>query len=128
MDWKDTSIPKWFSIPETLVKVNIFNPLCPRFKLTGKNGETTWISFKYEKLATLFYDCGIIGHDRGVCSSEEPVDPDLYGLWIKYDEKEDIPTPKIKSPTQLPNKPTKVLKKNRNGRGRMKIKEKNVRK
>lgn len=81
-----------------LVKVKVSEPLCPGFKLQRRTGEATWVSFKYEKLSTFCYDCGLIGHDRGACSSEEPVDLDLYGPWIKYDEKEDIPAPKMKSP------------------------------
>lgn len=99
VEWKYTQIPKGFSIPKALVKVKVSEPLCPGFQLKRKNGEVTWVSFEYEKLYTFCYDCGLISHDRGAYSSKDPVDPELYGPWLKYNEKEDIPASKMKSPT-----------------------------
>lgn len=42
---------------------------------------------------TFYYDCGILGHDQGICTSKAPVEPNKYGPWLRYYENADISTP-----------------------------------
>lgn len=90
VEWKDSDVLKSFSIPKALVKVKVKDPLCTGFSLSRNNGKNLDITFKYEKLATFCYDCGIIGHEQSSCTLEDPVDLEKFGPWLQFDEQNDI--------------------------------------
>lgn len=95
VEWKDSIVPKWLTIPKALIKVRTKSPLVSGFSMWSSTGKKLKVYFKYEKLSTFYYYCGILGHDQGTCSSEGPVDPDEYGPWLRYDENADILPPNI---------------------------------
>lgn len=39
IDWKDSMLPKWFTIPRALVKVKVSEPLIPCLSINKKNGK-----------------------------------------------------------------------------------------
>lgn len=82
-DWKDSILPEWLSIPRASVRVKVSQPLTTGFKIKGSNGDSLRISFKYEKLATFCYDYGIIWHDKGICTYDEPIIPNTIGSWLR---------------------------------------------
>lgn len=42
-------------------------PLEPRFPFYPEDGESTWIGFKYERLSSFCFHCGLIDHTIGAC-------------------------------------------------------------
>uniref|UniRef100_A0A803QF26 Reverse transcriptase domain-containing protein n=1 Tax=Cannabis sativa TaxID=3483 RepID=A0A803QF26_CANSA len=60
------------------------------FFLSIDRGRREWIQFKYRKLPTFCFNCGLIGHERGGCGKQKvyaypPVGEavPLYGPWLK---------------------------------------------
>ncbi|VFQ67019.1 unnamed protein product [Cuscuta campestris] len=51
------------------VSIDVRRPLKRRMKLTKRDGSTTWVTFKYERLGTFCYFCGILGHLGKHCAS-----------------------------------------------------------
>ncbi|VFQ91828.1 unnamed protein product [Cuscuta campestris] len=51
------------------VSIDVRRPLKRRMKLTKRDGSTTWVTFKYERLGTFCYFCGILGHLEKHCAS-----------------------------------------------------------
>jgi hypothetical protein len=45
-----------------LVNINVLEPLKPSFMLNRVDGESIWISFRYERLDIYCTKCGRIGH------------------------------------------------------------------
>ena len=50
------------------VNLPIDKPLQRKGQIVNMEGETCWVSFKYERLPTLCYLCGKMGHDNKHCS------------------------------------------------------------
>lgn len=50
-----------------LDEINVFDPLKPGFSLRCDQGETTWISFKYERLDFYCTTCDRIGYKHQTC-------------------------------------------------------------
>lgn len=46
-----------------------------------------WIQCRYERLAELCYNCGMIGHSKNLCklniAHNQIVDGDMYGPWVR---------------------------------------------
>ena len=53
--------------------------------LMGMEGEKLWVTFKYERLPTVCYICGRLGHDDKHCVAMETrqVTEYQYGEWIR---------------------------------------------
>ena len=54
------------------VRVDVSQPLCRGRVVNLEEGDSTWVSFKYERLPIICYWCGRLDHDEKDCS-----------LWIK---------------------------------------------
>ncbi|CAI9757017.1 unnamed protein product [Fraxinus pennsylvanica] len=77
----------WKAFLRIRVLMDVRLPLKRRMKLRKPGGEWIWVTFKYEKLPTFCFICGIIGHADSSCEKfyeaqggeiERP-----YGLFLK---------------------------------------------
>ncbi|XP_019149864.1 PREDICTED: uncharacterized protein LOC109146666 [Ipomoea nil] len=77
----------WRSFFRIRVRLDVSAPLKRRMKMYQKDGSTQWISFKYERLGTFCFCCGVLGHFEKFCKKtyEEVLDPATfpYGGWMR---------------------------------------------
>ncbi|XP_031108627.1 uncharacterized protein LOC116013111 [Ipomoea triloba] len=57
----------WKSFMRIRVQMNITKPLKRKMKVKPPGGDTFYIEFKYERLATFCFICGLIGHNERSC-------------------------------------------------------------
>ncbi|XP_074327202.1 uncharacterized protein LOC141665116 [Apium graveolens] len=77
----------WRPYVRVRVTMDITKPLKRRMKLTREGGTWHWINFKYERLATFCFVCGILGHSDRDCeiiyaNAGKEVDR-AYGVWLR---------------------------------------------
>lgn len=60
----------WRKFIRIQVEVDLLRPLMPGIFLTRGKLPHLWVSFRYEKLADVCYQCGIIGHKTQVCQGK----------------------------------------------------------
>ena len=67
------------------VEVQIDKPLRRGGYVKNDEGGRFWVDFRYERLPTFCYRCGILGHDEKYCqvSSLEQLSEKQYGEWLK---------------------------------------------
>ena len=67
------------------VEVQIDKPLRRGGYVKNDEGGRFWVDFRYERLPTFCYRCGILGHDEKHCqaSSLEQLSGRQYGEWLK---------------------------------------------
>ncbi|KAJ1405732.1 Zinc knuckle CX2CX4HX4C [Sesbania bispinosa] len=73
--------------------INVKNQLVTGCCVPRKSLPKVWIMLKYERLQSLCYQCGIIGHDQKMCKSvlaTSPLDPSIP----KYSSKLGVPPAK----------------------------------
>ncbi|XP_062094341.1 uncharacterized protein LOC133800401 [Humulus lupulus] len=76
----------WREFLRVRVRINIDQPLKRRMKIQYSKGDFFWAEFKYERLPTFCFICGVLGHSEKFCIklfAEEPeniVRP--YGLFM----------------------------------------------
>lgn len=58
----------WFSYLRFKISLDIRKPLKRRMKIIKSGAIGSWITFKYEKLPTFCFFCGIIGHSDKFCA------------------------------------------------------------
>ncbi|KAM6556617.1 hypothetical protein CsatB_003636 [Cannabis sativa] len=66
----------WRDYLRVRVTLDIRKPLRRRQKLTHENGSWFWVHFKYERVPTFCFICGVIGHSDKFCSRlfQQPID------------------------------------------------------
>ncbi|XP_019149880.1 PREDICTED: uncharacterized protein LOC109146685 [Ipomoea nil] len=77
----------WHSFFRIRVRLEVQTPLKRRMKMHRKDGTVQWINFKYERLGTFCFCCGVLGHSEKFCRKvyEEGVTPEEYpyGAWMR---------------------------------------------
>lgn len=68
-----------------IIKVN--KPLKRRMQIKREGGSWSWINFKYERLSTFCFVCGILGHSDKDCdvmyANPDKVVEKAYGPWLR---------------------------------------------
>ncbi|XP_019176759.1 PREDICTED: uncharacterized protein LOC109172055 [Ipomoea nil] len=59
----------WRSFYRIRVRLSVSAPIKQRMKLVRRDGTTQWLTFKYERLSTFCYCCGILGHSDKFCKT-----------------------------------------------------------
>lgn len=81
----------WRSFFRIRVTLKISEPLKRRMKLRLREGAFQWVTFKYERLSTFCFCCGLLGHSDRFCRKayEENIEPKdyPYGGWLRVGGK-----------------------------------------
>lgn len=89
----------WKSYVHIRVRMNITKALKRRMKIKREGGSWSWINFKYERLSTFCFVCGILGHSERECNvvyaNPGKEFDKAYGTWLR------APGKNIKSQTGL---------------------------
>lgn len=77
----------WRGFSRIRVTLQLSEPLKRRMKLRLRDGNFQWVTFKYERLNTFCFCCGLIGHSEKFCRKayEEGIEPKdyPYGVWMR---------------------------------------------
>lgn len=69
------------------VSMNILKPLKRRMMIKREGGKLSWINFKYERLSSFCFVCGILGHSERDCNvvyENSGVEIErAYGSWLR---------------------------------------------
>ena len=57
----------WRKFLRIKVSIDVREPIKRRMKIKKPSGDCFWVNFKYEKLPTFYFFCGIIGHAERDC-------------------------------------------------------------
>lgn len=81
----------WHDYLRVRVILNIDKPLKRRMKICRNKEEWFWANFKYERLPTFCFICGILGHSEKYCERlfDEPLETIAkpYGLFMRASER-----------------------------------------
>lgn len=67
------------------VEVDIHRPIVPGWTLDRGELTPIWISFKYERLPNICFNCGRFDHDTKSCSSDLTTGNARFGPWMRAD-------------------------------------------
>ena len=67
------------------VEIPIDKPLRRGGNIINAEGVRCWLTFRYKRLSTFCYICGLIGHDDKHCgkSQQEGLKERQYGEWLR---------------------------------------------
>lgn len=81
----------WKQFVRIRVALDIKKPLKRRMKLKRENGSWDWVNFKYERLGTFCFVCGMLGHSDRDCAvvyaNSTKVIERAYGTWLRAPNK-----------------------------------------
>lgn len=77
----------WKAYARVRVTMDVTKPLKRKMKLKREGGDWNWVNFKYERLSTFCFVCGIMGHSERDCGIVY-AHPDkeisrAYGSWLR---------------------------------------------
>ncbi|VFQ64830.1 unnamed protein product [Cuscuta campestris] len=85
-DDRQVSVP-WRAFYRIRVSIPIAKPLKRRMKLIKRDSSWTWVNFKYERLHTFCFFCGLMGHSHKICLRAREatilVEQHLYGPYLR---------------------------------------------
>ncbi|XP_019166909.1 PREDICTED: uncharacterized protein LOC109162680 [Ipomoea nil] len=97
----------WKSYHRIRVRLNVSSHLKRRMRLKRRDGTIQWITFKYERLSTFCYCCGILGHSDKFYKTvyEEGILPDAFpfGTWMRAGPRRQVKPIGSKWLLQTPN-------------------------
>ncbi|KAL0012938.1 hypothetical protein SO802_000007 [Lithocarpus litseifolius] len=110
MDLIEDTDGAWKRFIKVRVDINIDNPFIPGIFLPHPNKKDLWIGIKYERLADVCYNCGMLGHDQKGCQVEMFLLPNpsgsmfrASGPWLKAENDECPPGLGLDEPPASPN-------------------------
>lgn len=81
----------WRLYSRIRVTLEIDKPIKRRMKIKREGGEWSWINFKYERLSSFCFVCGILGHQERDCAivyaNPEKEIIRSYGAWLRAPAK-----------------------------------------
>lgn len=81
----------WKPFSRIRVLINVEKPLKRRLKIKREGEGWNWLNFKYERLGTFCFVCGILGHSERDCNivyeNSDKVIEKAYGLWLRAPPK-----------------------------------------
>lgn len=77
----------WKQFVRIRVTIDIQKPLRRRMKIKREGGSWSWLNFKFERLGTFCFVCGILGHTDRECpiiyANPEAEVERAYGVWLR---------------------------------------------
>ena len=81
----------WEPYVRVRVAINVDKPLKRRMKIRREGDNWSWINFKYERLGTFCFVCGMLGHSDRDCiivyKNPDKVVERAYGVWLRAPSK-----------------------------------------
>lgn len=81
----------WKMFVRIRVVMDIDKPLKRKMKIKREGGNWTWINFKYERLSSFCFVCGLMGHTDRDCgivyANPDKVIERAYGTWLRAPTK-----------------------------------------
>lgn len=81
----------WKPFVRIRVSLNVQKPLKRRLKIKREGEGWSWVNFKYERLGTFCFVCGILGHSERDCSivyaNADKIVERAYGIWLRAPSK-----------------------------------------
>ncbi|KAL8519502.1 hypothetical protein ACS0TY_010437 [Phlomoides rotata] len=91
MEYDKSNHGAWMSYVRIRVEIDTTSPLKRWKKIAQKNGEPFFVHFKYEKLSTFCFVCGLLGHTKNLCevryASSEIKPKREWGLFLKAPDR-----------------------------------------
>ncbi|RYQ87721.1 hypothetical protein Ahy_B09g095257 [Arachis hypogaea] len=75
------------------IQMNLAEPVRKGIHMGSKEDEQTWVDFRFERLPTFCYYCGLIGHDEVSCEKHEAEEDggraksNELGTWLRADNR-----------------------------------------